>query len=147
MKIDKTKVAGLGVLATLIALAVIGVTKLFDSGKGGGFLPGSGPGISSGNGATQAGDTAGPLVIRVEGEQYWIDGKARSLEEVVAAALDRSKKAPPNSEAPVLVKKKNARASLIEKLESEFSRHGIRYRTEEDFRSRLSNPERGVSVT
>lgn len=131
---SKSRAVGFGILVVVIALAVSGLSKLFDSGGGGGVLPGSGTGISSGTPTTPASDASGPLVIRVEGEQYWVDGKPRSLDEVVAAAVARSPKLTGVSETQVLVKKKNARASLIEKLEDELNRRGIRYRTEDDYR-------------
>ena len=135
---SKSKMIGGGIVVTIVALAVVGISKLFDGGTGFG-LGTSGGGAPVGGGTTsittKRGDGAGgALVITLEGEKYLLDGSPRSFDDVVAAAAEFSKTQSDRSDTPILLKKKGtARYMSVQKLEDELKRRGIRYRSENDY--------------
>ena len=102
---NKTKAAGFGIVAVIVALAAIGLSKLFDRGGGFGIGVTGSPALTSSTSKGESGAEMGTLVITVDGDQYIVDGRPRSLDDVVSAAKARAKNPSDQSGSQILVKK------------------------------------------
>jgi hypothetical protein len=129
---NKSKAAGVGIVLVIGGLAALGLRHIFDlgGGLGLGVMGTTSSNTSKGNSNSQT----GALVITVQGEQYIVDGSPSSFDDVVSAAIERSKSQSDQTGAQVVLRKKgSARYMTVLKLEEEFQRRGIRYKTENDF--------------
>jgi hypothetical protein len=134
----KKKATGAGIFATILlvigGLATLGLMNMMKGCEGGNVGLGH-SGLTDGSaGGQKSKSGAGELIITVEGEQYVIDGVVKPMDQVISLAIEASRDQSSQSEARVLVKRKNARYMTVQTLEGELKRRSIRYRTEDAFR-------------